>query len=106
MLKFSIIIPTYREKSLPRTLNSIADLDYPIEKFECLVCDNSNSDKITQIVRNYSEKYPFIKYVQANEKNGVYFARNVGVKKSKGEILCFLDDDDLLPEKVDTLKSW
>ena len=98
MLQFSIIISTYRENSLPRTLDSIANLDYPIEKFECLVCDNSNSDKITQIVRNYSKKYPFIKYVSANEKKGVYFARNVGVKKSKGEILCFIDDDCTISE--------
>lgn len=97
-IQFSIIIPTYRGKSLLRTLDSIVNLNYPIEKFECLVCDNSSSSKISRIVKDYSKKYPFIKYVSANKKKGAYFARNIGVKESKGDILCFIGDDCTISE--------
>jgi glycosyltransferase involved in cell wall biosynthesis len=93
MVKFSIIIPTCRADSLPRTLDSVVELDYSRDRLECLVCDNSTSGEINKLVKNYSNKYPFIKHIKANEKKSSYYARNAGVRGAKGEILCFLDDD-------------
>jgi GT2 family glycosyltransferase len=86
----SVIIPTYnRGKPLIVTLNSLLVQNYP--RFEIIVVDQSN--------RKYPEKENFfktlrpkIKYFKLSIANAAA-ARNLGVKKAKGNILLFLDDD-------------
>jgi len=99
MVRFSIIIPTYRANRLKWTLDSIVNLRYPHDKFECLVCDNSHGDEILELTKNFTQKASFIKYIRANEKESAYYARNVGAKNSLGEILCFIGDDCIVGEK-------
>lgn len=86
----SVIIPTFnRDDPLINTLKCMLSEDYP--SFEVIVIDQS--------VKVFPRKNEFLKqikdnicYYKSDEQNAAV-ARNIGIKKSKGEILLFLDDD-------------
>ncbi len=61
------------------------DLDYP-EK-EIIIVDDGSTDKTAEIAKGYPVK------LLRKEQGGVSSARNMGVEKSKGEILAFTDGD-------------
>ena len=93
MSKFSIIIPIYNvEKYLEKCLDSVINQTYHDYKV-ILVCDNSD-DNSNEIVNKYVKKNKF-KVINA-QNTGLSKARNLGVEKSKGEYLVFLDGDDYL----------
>ena len=85
----SIIIPTYnRASNLQETLNSLLRQDYG--NFETVVVDNGPAPESTRaIVKRLAD--PRIKCITS--KKGIYYAMTTGVKRSKGDILLFLDDD-------------
>jgi len=88
----SIVIPTFnRAKSLKAALNSLLQQNYT--DFEVLVVDNGPStDKTKEIVENFAKKDKRVKYI-STELKGCIFARNIGAKNAKGEIILTLDDD-------------
>lgn len=101
----SIIIPTYKRKE---TLKNAIDaaLGQSYENIEIIVVnDNGASSEFTPIVERIMQQYennPKVTYL-LNEKNlGGAGARNEGIKRSKGDYLAFLDDDDkITPDKIE-----
>ena len=105
---FSVIITTYgnRTEKLKKAINSV--LNQTFKDFEIIIIDdnginlavkNSNLKLIKNI--NYKEK---IRYFTYDENKGANFARNFGIKKSQGEYIAFLDDDDeFLEKKLETI---
>ena len=98
--KVSIIIPTYKgEKFLDRAIKTVLKQSYSF--FEVIIVDDNGKGSYHQketarIIGNFSDNR--IKYIIHDyNKNGAA-ARNTGLKASKGEYICFLDDDDLLLE--------
>ncbi len=93
----SVITPTYkRSDKLPRAIESILNQTYKnIELF--VVNDNDPKDEYTQYVLDITNKYRsdprFNLIIQDKHINGAV-ARNIGIKKAKGEYIAFLDDDD------------
>ena len=91
-MKFSVIIPVYNgAATLPRTLDSVADLP----DAEALVIDDGSTDETWTILREYSEKYPNFRIFH-QENRGVSAARNAGLRHARGEFILFLDGDDAL----------
>lgn len=87
----SIIIPAYNEeKDIKDVLDSISKQTYPKEKIETIVIDDKSTDKTVEIAK----KYP-VKIIKGKHK-GVGAARNLGIKNSKGEIIFFVDADQVL----------
>ncbi|MBN1869507.1 MAG: glycosyltransferase [Candidatus Omnitrophica bacterium] len=87
----SIIIPAYNaEQYIEKCLRSLQQLDYPKDKYEVIVIDNGSSDGTVKIVQHYSTQL----WV---EKGNISSLRNSGAKKSKGDILAFLDADCVAP---------
>lgn len=86
----SIIIPTYnRDEPLRDSLECCLSQDYP--NYEIIVVDQSD--------KKFPEKEKFlelnkkrIRLLFSSEPNAA-LARNIGIKKSKGDIVIFLDDD-------------
>ncbi|MHB0912203.1 MAG: glycosyltransferase family 2 protein [Armatimonadota bacterium] len=95
----SVIIPVYNVASyVEQTLRSVLDQTYP--KLEIIVVDDGSSDDTGKIVDRYLTD-PRIKYIQ-QENAGPAAARNRGVCQSGGDLIAFLDGDDLwLPEKLE-----
>jgi len=91
MGKASIIVPTYNcAGSIGKLLNTLTRQSY--SNIEIIIVDSSSdgTDKI-------AEKYG-VKVVKA-EKLGLSYARNIGVRKAKGEFLCFTDGDCWVEER-------
>lgn len=87
----SIIIPVYNEeKDIKDVLDSITKQTYPQEKIETIVIDDKSTDKTVEIAK----KYP-VKIIKGKHE-GVGAARNLGIKNSKGEIIFFVDADQVL----------
>jgi len=89
---FSIIIPTFRRpERLAVCLQSLACLDYPLDRFEVIVVDDGSPIAPESVVADFSEQFDVILLTQAH--SGPATARNTGAVKAKGEILAFTDDD-------------
>jgi len=86
--KISIVIPTYNEeKNLPFCLDALLAIDYPKKNFEVIIVDNGSTDNTKEIAKNYGAQ------VLRNDLKNVSGLRNLGVTKSSGEIIAFLDAD-------------
>jgi GT2 family glycosyltransferase len=95
----SIITPVLnRVEMMGDCLASIARQTYrPIEH---IVVDGGSTDGTLDLLREYRAPYPF--YWVSEPDNGMYEAINKGIAISRGEILAYLNSDDLyLPWSVD-----
>jgi glycosyltransferase involved in cell wall biosynthesis len=95
MFDVSVVICTYnRAQSLRDTLNSLdAQALANGLKHEVIVVDNNSSDGTRKVVEEFStvSAQP-VRYV-FEEKQGVAYARNTGVKSSSGQVVACVDDD-------------
>jgi len=97
MIKVSIIIPTYNEeKYLPKLLYSIKKQTF--KDYEIIVVDSHSKDKTVQIAREHGAKVFFD--VPKGKRSHPGHARNYGAKKSRGDILVFIDADVILSKDV------
>lgn len=101
----SVVMPTYkRSEKLIRAVDSVLVQTYSqIELL--LVNDNNPEDEYTQVLIERTQKYKddsrFMLVNQEKHINGAV-ARNVGIRKARGEYIAFLDDDDWwYPEKIE-----
>lgn len=86
-MKFSIIIPAHNvEEHIGKVLDSIRQQSF--KDYEVIVICDSCTDKTEQIAREYGANVYRADY--HNEGLG----RNLGIEKSKGEWLLFIDADD------------
>ena len=94
----SVIVATYRrDKELKRALASLANQEYT--NFEVLLVDDNAQEEWNQKVEHLVEKWraktniPLI-YIQNQGNRGSAASRNLGIERSNGEYVTFLDDDD------------
>jgi len=98
-LSVSIIINNYNYGAfLGEAIESALAQTY--DHVEVVVVDDGSTDSSREVIARYGERIiPVMK-----ENGGQASAFNAGFAASKGEILCFLDADDLfLPEKVSSI---
>ncbi len=89
----SIIICTYnRSRILNGVLDSLLKNQYGID-YELLIVDNNSRDKTKDVITSYMPRFNGRLRYLYEAHQGLSFARNMGVKESKGEILVFTDDD-------------
>lgn len=95
----SVVIPTYnRGHCIGACLESA--LAQTLTDFEIIVVDDCSSDDTAARVAALSD--PRITYVAQPSNQGGAAARNVGIRRARGEFVAFLDSDDLwLPEKLE-----
>ena len=94
MATISIIIPVYNvEEYLERCLQSVISQNY--SDIEILLIDDGSTDRSPQICDSFAMKDNRVE-VTHTMNNGVSVARNIGVKKAKGDYLMFVDSDDYL----------
>ncbi len=95
--KISVILPTYnRAATLERAIQSVLAQDY--KNFELIVIDDGSTDDTQEIIRSYRKKIRYYSQLHA----GVSAARNLGLEKSEGTWVAFLDSDDYwLPGKLE-----
>lgn len=93
MEKVSIIIPSYNHgRYILEAVNSALTQDYPDK--EVLVVDDGSTDNTRSLLSPFIETGRIKYYFQGNA--GLPAARNTGVRFCKGDVLKFLDSDDLI----------
>lgn len=99
-----IIIPVYNSiKTLDKTLSSIlCQINTP--KLDIYIVDDGSTDDYDSIIKYYKKKMNII-YLKLDKNYGPGYAREYGLKASKGKYIIFLDSDDLFssPLSVNTL---
>ena len=90
----SVICPVYnREAWLSKTIESVMAQDF--DAFELLLIDDGSSDSSVKIMKDYAQAYPQKIVVLSQENQGVSSARNLGMRKARGDYFAFIDSDDL-----------
>jgi glycosyltransferase involved in cell wall biosynthesis len=88
----SVIVPTYRRPLLlDSALRSVANQTFT--DVEVIVV-NDGGPPVSMVVDHWRSSFP-ITLVEHRRRRGVSAARNTGINESRGEILAFLDDDDV-----------
>ena len=93
----SVIIPTFnRLNKLIKAIDSVQKQTY--KNYEIIVVDNSSVDGT---VEYYKLNYDKIVKINIHNNGNIAKSRNLGINNSKGDILAFLDSDDLwFPNKL------
>lgn len=89
-MKVSVLIPTYNSaKTIALTLESVfSQTEAP---GEVLIMDDGSTDDTVTLLRHYGPRITLLQ----QRNGGVAHARNVLVKRAQGELLAFLDHDDI-----------
>ena len=89
----SIIIPYFNDpKNIESSVKSVIAQSY--SRLEIIIIDDENSLNSKKILSTISKFDKRIKIFSTKKNRGVGIARNLGIKKSKGELIAFLDSDD------------
>ena len=89
-LKISIVTVSYNsQKTITTTLDSINNQRY--NEIEHLIIDGGSTDNTNSIIK----KYPHIKKIISEPDEGIYYGMNKGIKIATGDIIGFLNSDDL-----------
>jgi glycosyltransferase involved in cell wall biosynthesis len=91
-LLISIITPTFnRGDFIEKTILSIKNQDYPL--IEHIVVDGLSTDNTKDILKKYEGTYN-LRWISEKDK-GCADAMNKGFAMAKGDIICWLDSDDV-----------
>lgn len=89
--KISIITPSFNQaKFIEETIRSVIVQGYP--NLEYIIIDGGSTDGSVEIIKKYEEN---IHYWISEPDLGVYDALNKGLERSTGEIIGFINSDDI-----------
>lgn len=88
----SIVTPSLnQDKFIERTIKSIVQQDYP--NLEYIIQDGGSKDRTYEIIKKYNS---FITSHESKQDDGQSNAINKGFQRSTGEIMAYLNSDDIL----------
>lgn len=87
----SIIIPTYNcANSIKKTIESVKKQTY--ENWEIIMVDDCSSDQTVEVLESLDDAR--IKIFKLTQNEGPAYARQIGIEKSNGMYITFMDSDD------------
>lgn len=95
----SVIMPAFNmSKYISQSIQSVMNQNF--NNWELLIVDDGSEDSTADICRLYEQIDGRIRFFSI-KKSGVSAARNYAIERSRGDLLAFLDSDDLwLPNKL------
>ena len=92
----SVVIPAYNAKYLGQAIESVFNQTY--RDFELVVVDDGSPGTA---IKKICDSFPEVRYIRQLNA-GPSVGRNRGILEARGELIAFLDDDDIwLPEKLE-----
>lgn len=97
----SVVVPVYnREGRVAEAVESLRAQTW--KNFEAVVVDDGSTDATADVVAALAEADPRVRLVRAPH-GGVSAARNRGMTEARGELIAFLDSDDVyMPRKLES----
>jgi glycosyltransferase involved in cell wall biosynthesis len=90
----SIITPTFNaEKFIAETIKSVQNQTYT--HWELIIIDDCSTDNTIHLIEKICQKENRITLIKNNKNLGPAKSRNIGIQKSCGKYLTFIDADDL-----------
>jgi glycosyltransferase involved in cell wall biosynthesis len=101
--KISIVTPSFNQgQFIEETIRSVLLQGYP--NLEYIIIDGGSTDGSVEIIKKYE---PWLAYWVSEKDNGQSEAINKGFKKAHGEIIAWLNSDDLLmPRAIQTAAQY
>lgn len=98
-LTVSVVIPTYNHA--PMLLEALRSVQaQTFTGWEAVVINNFSTDNTIQVVESFHD--PRIRLVNFRNNGVIAASRNVGIRKAHGNLIAFLDSDDVwYPEKLE-----
>ena len=96
-MQISVIIPSYKPQFyIWECLDSLKHQDYNKQNFEIVIILNGCCEPYFSELKSYisSNLYDFSVTLLQTDIAGVSNARNIGIEKSRGDYITFIDDDD------------
>ena len=92
----SVILPVYnRPASVVRAIESVLAQTY--RDFELIVVDDGSTDATRQVLEDFRGRITILE----QPHSGAYPARNLALRHARGELIAFIDSDDVwLPERL------
>lgn len=92
--KISVVIPSFNKvRYISKTLDSILAQSY--KNFEVIIQDGGSSDGTVEIIKKYANKYPKVISWESKKDKGQLDAINKGLKKATGDIVTYINADDV-----------
>ena len=89
--KISIVTPSYNQADfVEKTMQSVLKQNY--KNFEYVIIDGGSTDGSQEIIKKYQKK---LKYFESKKDHGQSHAINKGFAKTNGEIMAWLNSDDI-----------
>jgi glycosyltransferase involved in cell wall biosynthesis len=105
-MKISVVIPVYNaENYVLQAVESALQFD---EVYEVILVEDQSPDNALLVCQQIAEKYDRVQLYQHPDKknHGAGPSRNLGIEKSTGDFIAFLDADDyFLPNRFDAEKE-
>jgi glycosyltransferase involved in cell wall biosynthesis len=93
-MDLSVIIPTFNgEKTLHRTLASLTRDKFP-HSVEFIVVDNKSTDGTYSLASEFMARDHRVRVVRADQRQGISYARNIGVANASSRTILICDSDD------------
>lgn len=106
----SVIITTYKRKvdQVKNAIDSVLNQTY--NSLELIIVDDSpQTYEYRTDLKLFCEQIDDnrVKYIQHEKNSGACVARNTGIANSRGDYICFLDDDDeYLPDRIEKMMNY
>ena len=90
----TVQIPTFNELAAIRCAKNCLNFDYPKDKYEIIIGDDSNNPEISEKLQEFAEKHDLVR-ITKRESNEGYKPGNLNnmLKHSRGELLVIFDSD-------------
>ena len=92
--KISVIVSVYNtEKYVKKCIDSILNQTY--ENIELVLVEDKSTDKSLDVLKEYKNNSKVI-LIENKENKGLSYSRNIGLKKSTGKYIGYIDSDDYI----------
>lgn len=101
--KITVVTPSYNQgQFIEATLKSVIGQQYP--NLEYIVCDGGSTDETVEILKKYTDR---ITWWCSEKDKGQSDAINKGMRRATGDIVCWINSDDvLLPGTLHTVAKF
>jgi hyaluronan synthase len=93
----SVVVPAFNEETcIADTVESCLDVDYPAELLEVIVVNDGSTDATWERILEVKGRRPELFAMDLGKNYGKRGAMAEGIRRAKGEIVCFVDSDSYL----------